>query len=391
MSQYFNRFLMMAMAGLMCAPPLLAAEDNVEKTENQNVIISVSPRYVGSRITVGGTVTPAKSVTLAAQLPGRVIKLAGEEGDKFSEGALLVALDDADLYAKRRAAEAQWSSADAALRNAGVQFSRTLVSPATSTQTPGGMGMPGMFDQVFTDPMSSFMGTRQPGMERHADIYAGGTQMEQARSALAQAYAEIQQIDSKIRDSRSIAPFDGTITKKHIQAGDTVQPGQPLLEYADMNSLQIVADIPARMLQSVREGDEIPAKIDINDEFINVKVSTIFPMADPSRHTIRVKFDLPPNMNVAAGVYAEVRIPDAHANGADRPVVPASAIVWRGGLPMVFVVNENNRAALRLLRLGETLRTGEVVVLSGLNEDDKVLDKPAPGMASGVVLPGGSK
>ena len=54
-------------------------------------------------VSLGGTVVPYKEVTLAAQLPGRVKYLAGIEGDSFKEGTLLVALDDNELLAKRKA------------------------------------------------------------------------------------------------------------------------------------------------------------------------------------------------------------------------------------------------------------------------------------------------
>ena len=53
-------------------------------------------------VSVGGTVIPYKEVTLAAQLPGRVNYLAGIEGDRFKEGDLLLAIDDAELLAQRR-------------------------------------------------------------------------------------------------------------------------------------------------------------------------------------------------------------------------------------------------------------------------------------------------
>jgi multidrug efflux pump subunit AcrA (membrane-fusion protein) len=376
-----------AVVGGAVLAPLAVAESNVELTARENIVMPVSFRYVGARVSVGGTVVPLKAVTLTAQLPGRVVSLAGEEGDKFNGGSLLVALDEEDLLAKRRAAEAQWYSADAALRNAGMQHSRTIASPSTSNNAPGGMGVPGMFDQMFTNPMSDFMGTRDYGMERRADVYSSSTQLEQARNALWQAHSQIQQIDAKLRDSRGIAPFDGVIVKKHVEIGDTVQPGQPLLEFADTQVLQIVSDIPARLSTMLRQGEEVPATLDISDEAVNVRVSTIFPMADISRHTIRVKFDLPEGTKAAAGTYAEVKIPDELSPSAERPVVPASAIVWRGGLPMVFVVGENRRTALRLVRLGETLRSGEMVVLSGLHENDQILDKPSPGMTSNFLLP----
>ncbi len=366
-------------------PPNAKEVDKIESVDA--IIIPVQSRVMDTRVPIGGTVTALKSVILAAQLPGRVVMIAGEEGDKFSDGKLLLSLNDEDLRAKRRTAETQWAGASAELQNASVQYSRRLISPAMSNNAPGGMGLPGMFDQVFVNPMASMMGTRQPGVERGADIYASGTHIEQARQALARAHYQIQQIDTKLRDARSIAPFDGVIVKKHVEVGDTVQPGQPLLDFADLRILQIIADIPTRFSGSLQEGDKIAAKIDVSETLIEVQIATIFPTADPIRHTVRVKFNLPPIIKVAPGTYAEVWIPSLQTvTGVKQTVVPATAVVERGGLPAVFVVNEKQRTELRLVRIGETLPSGEVVIVFGVTETDRNLDKPAPHILSGYLV-----
>ena len=66
--------------------------------------------------------------------------------------------------------------------------------------------------------------------------------------------AEIRAIDAKLRDARSVAPFDGVIMKKFVEVGDTVQPGMPLLKYADVEYLQIVVDVPGRLRPGLSEG-----------------------------------------------------------------------------------------------------------------------------------------
>jgi len=385
----FNKktFIQILLLALLILPlfNLLSPSAGVENIEHaEGVIISAKSRDIDTKVPIGGTVKALKSVILAAQLPGRVVKIAGEEGDEFRRNTVLLSLNDEDLRAKRQTAQAQWANANAEWRNAGVQYSRLQTSPATSNYAPGGMGMPGMFDQIFTNPFASMIGTRQPGVERGADIYASGTRIEQARHALAQAQFQIHQIDTKLRDARSVAPFDGVIVKKYVEIGDTVQPGQSLLGFADLRTLQIVADIPTRLSGNLQEGDKIVAKIDMSDTMIDVEIATIFPTADPVRHTIRMKFNLPKTVKVAPGTYAEIWIPTT--SGKTQIVVPSTAVVERGGLPVVFVVNENQRTELRLVRVGETLSTGEVVILFGLTEKDRILDKPAPHVVSGFLV-----
>lgn len=345
-------------------------------------VFTVAPVGSGSAAAVGGTVVPRQEVTLSAQLPGRVDLIAGSEGDRFETGARLVQLSIQDLLAQRRSAEAQVVSADAALRNATVQFGQEVVSPQT-TQAIGGMGMPNMMDQMFANPMSSMLGTRQPGVERSAQIHARGTQIEQARQALSQAVSRLHETDAKIRDSKSVAPFAGVITAKLAEVGDTVQPGQPLLTFADPTDLQVQVDVPQRLVPALAEGMRIAVRLDIAQGFVPATVARVFPTADPVRHTVRVKLDLPPDTGATPGMYAEVMVPDRGAPSRTVLAVPRTAIVSRGGLTMVFAITEENRADLRFVRLGETVGPELVRVLSGLREGDRVVRDPPPGLATG--------
>jgi multidrug efflux pump subunit AcrA (membrane-fusion protein) len=329
---------------------------------------------------VGGTVIPYKEVTLSAQLPGRVKFLAGIEGDAFKKGDLLVALDDQELLANRRALIAQMGSADAQLRNAGMQYNREIFAPRSRTP-PGGMAIPNLFDQMFTRPMEDLIGERSHGAELSADLYSSGTQIEQARSALMRLQAELQALDSKLRDARSIAPFDGVIVRKFIEVGDTMQPGQPLLNYADVEYLQVEVDVPARLRPGLREGMMIHAELDVNHRRVPVRVAQIFPMADPQRHTVKVKFDLPQNVS-EPGMYAKVLVPDFNAPARSNPVIPESAIRYNGSLPGVYVLDEQGSAQLRLVRVGEPVPGGLVTVLSGLRPGERILADPPAGVAA---------
>ncbi len=332
-------------------------------------------------VSVGGTVIPYKEVTLAAQLPGRVTFLAGIEGDKFKESALLVAIDDAELLAKRRAMVAQMASADAQLRNAGVQYNREIFSPRASA-APGGMGIPNLFDQMFTRPMESIVGDRERGAERGADLFASGIQIQEAQNAMLRLQAELQALDTKIRDARSIAPFAGVIVKKFVEVGDTVQPGQPLLNYADVEYLQVEVDVPARLRPGLREGMMVKAELDLDNRRIPVRVAQIFPMADAQRHTVKVKFDLPQGVS-EPGMYTRVLIPDVNAPARTNPAIPSTAIRYNGSLPGVYVLAEGGVPQLRLIRIGEELGNGFVTVLSGLAAGDRILANPGPRVTAG--------
>jgi multidrug efflux pump subunit AcrA (membrane-fusion protein) len=328
-----------------------------------------------SQVMLGGTVVPARQVTLAAQMPGRVEFLAGEEGMAFNRDTALVALDDDELLAQRRAALAQMQSADAAIRNAGMQFNRELISPS-NRNTMSGMGVPGMFDQMFTRNFSDMMGFNDSGMERQADLYSRSIGMEQARSSFLQARSQLEMVDAKLRDSVGYAPFNGVIISKMVEVGDTVQPGQPLLTFADTEALQIQVDVPARLMPGVMEKSQVKARLDVHNAPVMARVAQIYPMADPVRHTVTVKLDLPLNAPAAPGMYAEVMVPDITLPETNLPAIPSSAIIRQGSLPTVYVLNKEGKRELRLIRVGQSVGDNRVSVLSGLKGGEQVIDNP---------------
>ncbi|MCG6896478.1 MAG: efflux RND transporter periplasmic adaptor subunit [Thiocapsa sp.] len=374
-----NAFLACTLALTLAAPAGLPRAD-VDET------FLVQQAHGAPTVSLGGSVVPYKEVTLAAQLPGRVNYIAGREGDTFKEKDLLVAIDDAELLANRRALLAQMASADAQLRNAGVQYSREIFSPQ-SRSAPGGMGLPNLFDQMFTRPVESFVGDRERSAERSADLFASGIQIQEAQNAMMRLQAELQAIDSKVRDARSIAPFDGVIVRKFVEVGDTVQPGQPMLNYADVEYLQVEVDVPARLRPGLRDGMMVQAELDPDNRRVPVRVAQIFPMADPQRHTVKIKFDLPQGVS-EPGMYAKVLVPDLNAPARANPVIPSTAVRYNGSLPGVYVVNERGEPQLRLIRVGEELSGGMVTVLSGLRAGERVLTNPGPRVTAGWATRG---
>lgn len=364
-----NSVLVGFLSAVLCAGVAYAAAQ-------PDTVITVVGVPVGSTVTLGGTVVPIKDVTFAAQIPGRVESIAGEEGSLFEKGAELITINTDDLLAKRRAAWANLANAEAALRNAGVQYSREWVSPygGQSNDMMGGMSS---LMRNFTNPMQSFSGSSTPGIDRGAQLYQYGTQIETARGQLAAARASIDEIDTKIRDAKSVAPFKGVITKKLVEVGDPVQPGQPMLEYADMSQLQIKVEVPARLMPGVKIGMVVPAKLDVGNVNVQARVAQIFPIADPERHTVTVKLDLPPGAPGGAGMYAEVMITDINAKVRQLPVVPKKALVWRGSLPGVVVLNDKNEKELRLVRTGDDVGADGIAILSGLRVGERVVVKGA--------------
>jgi multidrug efflux pump subunit AcrA (membrane-fusion protein) len=340
------------------------------------VTVGIAPH--GGQVILGGTVIPLKEVTLAAQIPGRIVSIAGEEGDEFATGIELVSINVDNLQAKKAAAEAQITSAQNAMQNAQVQYNRELWNPRVYNPRPmAGMGMPSMFDGFFNESNnSSFIpggGTGNKSIERHADLVTQGTQVASARSQLTAAESDLRAINAKLRDAKAIAPFDGVIMKKMVEIGDTVQPGQPLIIFSYSKYLRIQVEVPARLMPGLKRGMVLPAKLDVNNTRVNARVAQISPIADSKQHTVTVKFDLPEGVPGGPGMYAEVTIPDVSASEQALPVIPKSAISQRGSLPSVRVLDENNVPKMRLIRTGIDIGDNSIVVLSGLKPGEKIV------------------
>jgi multidrug efflux pump subunit AcrA (membrane-fusion protein) len=340
------------------------------QAQADNVItVSVAPH--GGYVIMGGSVIPLKEVTLAAQMPGRVVNIAGEEGDEFTAGTVLVKINDDDLQAKKIAAEAQLASSQSAAQNAQVQYQRELWNPRVYNPRPmGGMAMPTMFDGFFD---SDTMSGSNKGIERHADLATQGAQVTSARSRITEAESGLRAINAKLRDTKAIAPFDGVIMKKLVEIGDTVQPGQALIVFSYSKFLRIKVEVPARLMPGLTKGMVVPARLDVGNTQVNARVAQIAPIADKKQHTVTVKFDLPEGVPGGAGMYAEVMIPDVNSPTRALPVIPKSAISKRGSLPSVRVLDENNVPKMRLIRTGIEIGNDTVVVLSGLEPGERIL------------------
>lgn len=370
----FNRslFLASAMIGSSVIGLALTAPQ-VRAAEFKTVKVQVSS--VAHTVTLGGTVVPYKEVTLSAQIPGQIKFIGGQEGDSFKAGTKLVSIDDDDLQAKRRAAVAQILAAQAALNNANAQYSSEIINPSINRgqNSTTGFGMPQMFDKMFTRPFASSMGQAKPGVQRYADVQRQINVVNQARSGLMTARARLEEIDVALRDATVIAPFDGVIVAKKIEVGDSVQPGQPLLQFAYVNFLRIQAEVPVRLVSGLKRGAFVPARIDAGGGInVQARVAQIFPIADKTRHTVTVKFDLPKGVPGGPGMYSEVKIPDPTNKSAPAMLVPQAAVSMRGSLPSVRVL-VNGKPSTRLIRVGTPDGKGNVTILSGLRGDEEII------------------
>jgi multidrug efflux pump subunit AcrA (membrane-fusion protein) len=368
------RRLLVTILGVCLSSVVHAAEIvRVEATDSQ------------SQAVLGSTVIPYKEVTLSAQIPGAVKVVEGDVGSSFKSGDVIVQIDESQLLAKRNAILAQISTAQAAVQNSQAQYTRELVSPRSKdVGAMPGFGLPAMFDMMAVRPFAdSMMGGYDSGMGRYSDLVSSATGLSQAQSGLQQAVSQLQEIEAALRDAKSVAPFEGIVLAKMVEVGDTVQPGQPLIKYGYVKYKRLQADVPSGLVGNLSQDMVVPVKLDGNVRTM-AKVSQIYPIADPNRHTITVKFDLPVNVVAAPGMYAEIYLPERKKDASQVAVIPRTALLSGRSLPSVLVVKEDsNTSELRLVRLGDDQGDGKVEVVSGLSVGERIIDSPPAGVSSG--------
>ncbi|MEZ5452489.1 MAG: efflux RND transporter periplasmic adaptor subunit [Thiothrix sp.] len=354
-------------------------------------IIQVESTGARSQSVLGSTVVPYKEVTLSAQIPGVVKYVAGPVGTSLTQSAVVFQIDDTQLRAKRNEVASQIAMAQAGYQNAQAQYYRELTSPRSKDiGAMPGFGLPAMFDRVAVRPFAnSFMGNYDSDTVRQADLNNAMSGVSQAQSQVQQALSQLQEIDASLRDASAYAPFEGIIMEKMVEVGDTVQPGQPLIKFGYVKYKRLQADVPSGLVGNLNEDMLLPARIDGSTN-TSVRVSEIYPVADPSRHTVTVKFDIPMEITTAPGMYAEIYVPESK-KGSQVIVIPKSALLKGSSLPGVLVVKEDNTSELRMIRLGADQNGGsKVAVVSGLKAGDRIINNPPAGVSSGW-MPEGTK
>ncbi len=377
----------------------------------------VTQMPAAARVELGGYVEPRTVIRLSAQAPGRIVFIAGQEGDRVGAGQLVAALDNDALVPEYRAAWANLASDSSASENAQTQLYHRLYGQ--STTSPMGGPAYDAYERGFTPfynmaqsfmPMAqSFMGRMMPG-GANASPYSpfGGSNMplmtqqqaqrsypamnnarmdyERQLAGMVGSQARIDQLDAQARDRRAISPLAGVILRRYVRVGDIVQPGQPIADVADVDALDVRIEVPVAQVMQVKLGDPVP--VTVNDANIWAKVSQIFPAANADQHTVTVKLALPQGVAAAPGMYARAWIAQAGGVGpsALTPAIPTDAIAYRGSLPVAFVITPHG-VEMRVLRLGDTM--GErTAVLSGLSTGERVVVNPSPDLKSGESASG---
>lgn len=307
--------------------------------------VRVAARALAPEIGAEASIEAVRQSTLAAQMPGRILALGADAGDRVRKGQVLVRIDPAEAAAAVAVADAAIAQAQTGLANARVEYARAR----------------SLVERKFLS-QSALDGARTQFEAAEAQLRAARAQREQV--ATVRGYAEV------------VSPLDGVVAERHIEAGEMAQPGRNLLTIYDPAQMRAVADLaPQRLAElgsdPLRASVELPA----SGRMIDAVAVTVLPAADARTHTLRVRVDLPAGTaDVLPGSFARVHFHGAAATAATSAgplVIPAAAVLRRGELTAVYAADGEGGFTLRQIRLGRTLPGGDAVeVLSGLKGDE---------------------
>jgi RND family efflux transporter MFP subunit len=185
------------------------------------------------------------------------------------------------------------------------------------------------------------------------------------------------------------APYAGVVGATGVEVGDMATPGRELVTVFDPRELRVVATVPQAMLALWKRDLPIAVEVPALQKTLAPTRVTVVPLADARTHTVRIRLDLPPTDGMLPGQFARARFPVGTVRAL---AIPASALVKRGELTAVYVVDAEGRPLLRQVRAGETLSDGAagslVEILSGLAAGERIAANPvqaglatAPGAA----------
>jgi len=197
-----------------------------------------------------------------------------------------------------------------------------------------------------------------------ARLVAAQAALEAARGGV--AYTEIR------------APYGGVVTQRHVQVGEAVAPGTPLMSGASLDALRVVFEVPQSVVQQARNARK--AAVYAGGRRIEGTAVTLFPAAQPQTNTFRARVDLPPGVpGLAPGMFVKVGLV---VGEAERLLVPRASVVERSEMRGVYVVAPDGRVSLRQVRLGHAVGD-RVEILAGLAPGERVAEDPvAAGLAA---------
>lgn len=310
--------LVFLLAGLVPASRSFAAE-----AVANSVVVQLHD--VDLSFPVEATVEAVRQATVAAQIAGRVLELRVDAGQRVKQGELLMRLDAREAAGSDASARATLAQASAA-----YERSRNL----------------------------------------HAQKFISQAALDQAAASFKAAQGAAAATGAGASHGTVTAPIAGVVAQRHVEPGEMATPGLPLITLFDPKGMRVIASLPQYKLAELRKAGRARVEFPETGKWIDVQRIEILPTVDARSRTATARLYLPENIEgVVPGLYARAHFT---VGRAQKLTVPPAAVLRRGEVTAVYVLDGKGVASLRQVRLGESMAGGELEVLAGLNSGERV-------------------
>lgn len=314
---------------------------------------------------VAGSVRARTSAVVSTRIPGSISVLRVREGDRVRKGQLLAELD------------APENQATAAVATAGIDEARHGLEEAVSRRK--------LADSTFERYQNLFKEeaiSRQEYDVRQSEKNMAAQGVARAEARLKQAQEGSKAAATMSDYTRIISPISGIITSKPADLGATVFPGQPLMSIEDEGSYQLELALPESVATRVKPGSPLQVTLDALGSTFAAKIAEIVPTADPGSRTFAARIDLN-QKGLKSGMFGRGAID--LGTTVTGITVPIKAVINRGAMAVVWTVDKENIARMRIVKIGR--QTGErVEILAGLTDDERVVVTGAETVTEGAKV-----
>ena len=319
-------------------------------------VLAVQQADVPDLLEAAGTVRAAQTSDLASQMMGNIVEIKVHEGDRVHRGQVLAIIDDA----QPRAAVDLATAADLAAQQQLVAADSDLVLAESTLKRKQYLYEQKIVSQQEFDEVKA---RRQANLARR-DI---------ARAGQAEARAVLNQAMTSLDHTRIRAPFNGVVTNKNADSGTLASPGMPIFTVEDTRLYQLEVAVNETDVRYARTGEPVSIAIEaLGNPELKGNVVQIVPAADPASRAFLVKILLPTDTRLRSGLFGRAQF----SRGKQQALlIPHSAVVERGQLQGVFVLDQNKVASLRYVTLGK-FSGSEIEVLSGLQGGEWFVANP---------------
>jgi RND family efflux transporter MFP subunit len=364
--------LLLLTAGFLYFKGMLTPAVSVEV----GTVSELYPSQVLSELSASGYVVAQRKAAVGSKITSRLVELSVEEGSRVKKGQVIARLENMDVLAARDQAEANLRLSRANLENAKAQLEEAAKTYRRYKQLVAG----GYLSRAEYDTAEAAYQRAEAGVAAaEASVKATAAAVEASKVAI--GYTLLR------------APFDAVVLTKDADVGDIITPlgaasnaKAAVVTIADMNSLQVEADVSETNLAAVKVGQPCEIQLDaLPGSRFRGSVHMIVPTADRTKATVMVKVRfIDKDSRILPEMRAKVSFlsrPVQKGEEKPRIVVNPSAIVTNGGKSAVFVVEEN-RVKERPVTLGASL--GDMVeVVRGVKPGERIVLNPAKRLKEG--------